>query len=120
MKSFVLSEGIRQYIFQRANTIGVRGFVRRVSRQQLLIRAEGTLQQLESLQLVLDELEKRTVIERMEIQEEVPIGPHLLSRDFKIERNERKHCEINPNSNGDEWENRTASSRSDLEAARFS
>jgi len=113
LETFVLPEGIRRYVFNKATRIGVRGYVRRVVHHQVFIRFDGTIQQITQLQDELESLKNKAVCDSLDTSHDIELlNGHVLIN-FEIRLNERKHCFKNANSDGAQWEKMSSSTASD-------
>lgn len=113
LENFALPGGIRKYLLDKATSIGVRGFVRRVVHHQVYVRFDGTVQQIKQFQAELEKLKDSTVCESLDTSLDVELlNGHVLNN-FEIRMNDRRHCFNNPNSDGANWEKLSSSAGSD-------
>ncbi len=84
----------------KATSIGVRGFVRRVVHYQVYVRFDGTLQQIEQFQAELEKLKDSAVCESLDTSHDVKLFNGHVLNNFELRMNERRHCFKNPNLNG--------------------
>lgn len=103
LESFVLPNGIREYLRSHAVRLGLRGFVRRIHHTNVEVHFDGTSRQLSDFKAILQELEGRTLCQSLEIMYVVELRFGHVYNSFEIKTNQHTKCAKKPNSNGDQW-----------------
>jgi acylphosphatase len=90
LESFVLPNGVRQWIFEKAVGLGVMGKVQRIIHTNVSVMCEGTKAQLEQFDRQLRQL--NTICEGIEITIPDTKLDNLTTTAFIISKNE--HCSV--------------------------
>ena len=102
LESFVLQNGIREHICSHAVRLGLRGFVRRTHHAYVEVHFDGTDRQLSDFKAILQDLQRRTLSESLEIGHVVELRLGHENDSFEIKTNTHTRYDRNPNSNGDQ------------------
>ncbi len=108
LETFSLPNGIRRFIYDKALSLGLRGYVKRSIHHHVNVCVDGTAFQIAHFFDILDDLKVKHIVGTIEVAHDVEMINGHVYRDFTIESNEHKRCHKNPNSNSDEWDKKSS------------
>lgn len=111
----LFGSGIRQFISQKANEIGITGNIRRTSHSYVSLRYEGNQAQMALFESFLGQNNSRLY----EVEMKSSTSIYSRSIGFTTLTNTHIRCDRNEDSNGHEWEKKSSSVGSDTEVSRF-